>query len=87
MDTFVRCFGGVAGDLALAALALRGVYIGGGIAPSILPLLRDGRFLEAFRAKGRFGDLLERVPVRVILDLRAPLLGAARCAALVEGGS
>jgi len=86
MDVFVRCLGSAAGDLALAAMALRGVYVGGGIAPAILPLLRDGRFLEAFRAKGRFRDLLERVPVRVILDPRAPLLGAARCAAVARGG-
>ena len=82
MDAFVRCYGSAAGDLALAALALRGVYVGGGIAPAILPLLRDGRFLEAFRAKGRLRVLLERVPVKVVLDLRAPLLGAARRATI-----
>lgn len=78
MDVFVRCLGSAAGDLALAALALRGIYVGGGIAPAIQPLLRDGPFLEAFRAKGRFRSLLEQVPVKVVLDLRAPLLGAAR---------
>ncbi len=82
MDTFVRCYGAAAGDFALAALALRGIYLGGGIAPAILPLLRDGGFLEAFRAKGRSRGLLERVPVRVVLDLGAPLLGAARYASL-----
>ena len=82
MDAFMRCFGSAAGDLALTALALRGVYLAGGIAPAILPLLRDGRFLEAFRAKGRLRDLLERVPVAVVLDSQAPLLGAARRATL-----
>ena len=82
MDAFVRSFGSAAGDLALTALALGGVYLGGGIAPAILPLLGDGRFLEAFRSKGRLRDILERVPVRVILDPSAPLLGAARCATL-----
>ena len=87
MDVFVRCFGSAAGDLALTTLALRGVYLGGGIAPAILPLLRDGGFLEAFRAKGRLRDLLERVPVRVVLDPRAPLLGAARRATLDEDRS
>lgn len=82
MDTFVGCYGAAAGDLALAALALRGVYLGGGIAPATLPLLRDGGFLEAFAAKGRYRGLLEQVPIRVVLDLRAPLLGAARYATL-----
>jgi glucokinase len=87
MDTFVRCYGAAAGDFALAVLALRGIYLGGGIAPAILPLLRDGGFLEAFVAKGRFRGLLEQVPVRVVLDLRAPLLGAARYATLAGRGS
>jgi glucokinase len=82
MDTFVGCYGAAAGDLALAALAVRGVYLGGGIAPATLPLLRDGGFLEAFAAKGRYRGLLEQVPIRVVLDLRAPLLGAARYATL-----
>lgn len=82
MNVFVRCYGRAAGDLALAALALRGIYLGGGIAPGVLPLLRDGRFLEAFCDKGRLRGLLERVPIKVVLDLRAPLLGAARRAAI-----
>jgi glucokinase len=82
MDVFVRCYASAAGDLVLMAMALGGVYLGGGIAPGTLPLLGDGRFLDAFRAKGRFRDLLERVPVKVVMDLGAPLLGAARRATL-----
>ncbi|MDT8287316.1 MAG: glucokinase, partial [Elusimicrobiales bacterium] len=58
-----------------------GVYLGGGIAPRILPALRDGRFMGAFLAKGRLGPALRRFPVRVILDDRTALLGAARRAA------
>jgi glucokinase len=87
MDAFVRCFGSAAGDLALSTLALGGVHLGGGIAPAILPLLEDGRFLESFRVKGRFRGLLEPVPVRVVLDLDAPLLGAARRAILDDDRS
>lgn len=84
IDLFVACYGAAAGNLALTTLALRGLYIGGGIAPSILPLLgRDDRFVRAFRAKGRLEGLLSEVPVRVILEPRAALLGAARYASLV----
>jgi glucokinase len=86
MNTFVGCYGAEAGDFALTALTLGGVYLAGGIAPAILPLLRDAGFLGAFRAKGQFRELLEQVPVRVVLDLRAPLLGAARYATLAGRG-
>jgi glucokinase len=86
MNTFVGCYGAAAGDFALTALTLGGVYLAGGIAPAILPLLRDAGFLGAFRAKGQFRELLEQVPVRVVLDLRAPLLGAARYATLAGRG-
>ncbi|HJR53816.1 MAG TPA: glucokinase [Gemmatimonadota bacterium] len=82
MDAFIRCFASAAGDLALTIMALRGVYLAGGIAPAIVPLLRDGGFLDAFRAKGRFQGHLERVPVKIVLDLQAPLLGAARRATI-----
>ena len=82
MAAFARCYGAAAGDFALASLALRGVYLGGGIAPAILPVLGSGEFLEAFRGGGRLRELLDRVPVRVVLDPDAPLLGAARYATL-----
>ena len=81
---FCSLYGAEAGNLALQYLATGGVYLGGGIAPAILPALRRGQFLAAFRDKGRMGNLLSRVPVAVILDPTAPLLGAAWFA--VEGG-
>ncbi len=57
-----------------------GMYIGGGIAPRILPLLEEGDFIKAFTDKGRFKDLLSTIPVHVILNDKAALLGAAWCA-------
>ena len=58
-------------------MATSGVYVGGGIAPKILPALQDGRFIEAFRAKGAIAELASRIPVNVILTPDAGLLGAA----------
>jgi glucokinase len=78
---FCSLYGAEAGNLALQYLATGGVYLGGGIAPAILPALRRGQFVSAFRDKGRMGNLLSRVPVAVILDPAAPLLGAAEYAA------
>jgi glucokinase len=77
-DLFVAVYGAEAGNLALKVLATGGVYLGGGIAPKILPRLRGPAFLEAFTAKGRMRDLLGAIPVRVVLNDRAALLGAAR---------
>jgi glucokinase len=81
LGLFVSLYGAEAGDLALKTLAVGGVFVAGGIAPCILPALRSGAFLEAFRDKGRFGDLLGTIPVRVATNPRAPLLGAAHRAA------
>ncbi|MGE5284277.1 MAG: glucokinase [Actinomycetota bacterium] len=78
---FCSLYGAEAGNLALHYLATGGVYLGGGIAPAILPALRRGEFLSAFLDKGRMRSLLSRVPVTVILDPAAPLLGAASFAA------
>lgn len=78
LDCFVRCYGAAAGDLALHALASGGVWLGGGIAPKLLPVLRRGPFLEAFRAKGRFRDWLASLPVAVCLAEDAALRGALR---------
>ena len=83
MDRFVRYFGAEAGNLGLKLMATGGVYLGGGIAPRIAGRLLDPDFLEAFRAKGRMRDLMERMPVKLIRNDRAALLGAARCAALL----
>jgi glucokinase len=54
-----------------------GIYLGGGIAPKIIWKLRDGTFMKAFRDKGRLSGIVERIPVRVIMNDRAALLGAA----------
>ncbi len=77
---FVALYGSEAANLALKALATGGVFVGGGIAPKILPVLLDGGFFSAFCDKGRFGPLLSRIPIRVILDDSCALRGAARCA-------
>ncbi len=83
LDLWTASFGSEAGNLALKALATFGVYLGGGIAPKILPKLTDGTFLAAFRSKGRLSTLLEAMPVRVILNDQAALYGAARFALML----
>jgi glucokinase len=77
LSLFARIYGAAAGNLALWAMAASGAYIGGGIAPRILPKLADGTFIEGFTAKGRYKSLMETIPVRVALNPLAPLLGAA----------
>jgi len=77
MDMFVEAYGAEAGNLALRSVATAGIYIGGGIAPKVLPALQDGRFLNAFGDKAPLSDLLRTVPVSVILNPAAGLLGAA----------
>lgn len=77
LSLFVGVYGAEAGNLALRGVATSGVYIGGGMAPKILPALQEGRFVEAFRAKGVMSELVARMPVKVILNSQAGLLGAA----------
>jgi glucokinase len=77
LDLFVEAYGAAAGNLALTAVTTGGVFIGGGIAPRILPALESGRLIEAFNAKGPMRPLLEAIPVHVILNDQAGLLGAA----------
>lgn len=81
LDRFCEIYGAEAGNLALKTLAVSGVFVAGGIAPRILPVLTKSAFLEAFTAKGRFADMLARVPVKVVLETRVALLGAAYLAA------
>ncbi len=81
VERFLSLYGAAAGDLALAVGAVGGIYVGGGIAPKLLPKIRDGAFLEAFRSKGRLTAYMERIPVRILLEPRAALLGAAARAA------
>ncbi len=86
LDMMVSIYGAEAGNLALKLLATGGIYIGGGIAPRILRKLQEGAFLEALDSKGRFSELLSRIPVHVILNDRTALLGAARLARGEEPG-
>ncbi len=81
LDLFCRIYGAEAGNFALRFLAVGGVFLGGGIAPKILPALSRGGFLEGYTAKGRLGPLLQGIPVRVCLNPKAALLGAAHFAA------
>jgi glucokinase len=85
LDLFVVLYGAEAGNLALKFKATGGVYVGGGIAPKIIERLGQPPFVSAFLDKGRMRALLERIPVKVILNTRTALLGAARCAALRDG--
>src|SRR5581483_1118280 len=77
LDLFVSLYGAEAGNLALKMLATGGVFIGGGIAPRILPKLKESAFMQAFGDKGRLSPLVREIPVRVILNDRTALLGAA----------
>ena len=77
LDMFVSAYGAEAGNLALKVLSVGGLYVGGGIAPRILEKLKDGTFMKAFTDKGRLSQLLINMPVRIILESRAALLGAA----------
>ena len=80
LDLFVSIYAAEAGNLALKIMAMGGVYLGGGIAPKMLPKLAGPLFMQSFVAKGRMQHLLEAIPVQVIMNEKAALLGAARCA-------
>ena len=80
LDMFIEAYGAAAGDQALAVVARGGVYIAGGIASRIAARLQQCRFLEAFRAKGRFADLMAEIPVRIVMNDRLGLLGATALA-------
>ncbi|MZG53263.1 MAG: glucokinase [Nitrospinae bacterium] len=80
LQLFVELYGALAGNLALQFLSNGGVFLGGGIAPRILPLLKEGSFMESFLSKGRFENRMKEVPVKVILDDKSALHGAAQYA-------
>jgi glucokinase len=84
LDLFVSLYGAEAGNLALKVLATGGVYIGGGIAPKILPRIQEGGFLDAFTNKGRHSPLLRSIPLFVILDDKIALYGAGHYAAFMN---
>jgi glucokinase len=81
LDVFAGAYGSQAGNLALTLMATGGVYLGGGIAHRIVGKLGDGTFVNAFRAKGRLAGLLAKIPIHVIVNPNAGLLGAAAVAA------
>jgi glucokinase len=76
MQIFIEAYGAEAGNLALKLLPYGGLYLAGGIAGKILPLMRDGRFISAFKQKGRMKSVLEKVPVKVVLNPQVGLLGS-----------
>jgi glucokinase len=80
VDLFVSIYAAEAGNLALKAMATGGIFLGGGIAPRMIPKLSDGSFMKAFIDKGRYAALLRCIPVRIILNETVGLLGAARYA-------
>jgi len=86
LDLFVSVYGAEAGNLALRGVTRAGIYLGGGIAPKILPALRGERFLRAFRDKEPHGELLSRIPVHVVQNEHASVLGAARYVTLEACG-
>ncbi len=77
LDMFASSYGAEAGNLALKVLSVGGMYLGGGIAPKILKKMKDGTFAKSFVDKGRLSDLLVQMPVRIILESRCALMGAA----------
>ncbi len=85
VETFAGIFGSVAGDLVLTLGAWNGVYLTGGLIPILLPWLERGRFRERFEAKGRFRDIMEKVPTQAIMNPEPGLLGAAALAVLESG--
>jgi glucokinase len=77
VDLFASAYGAAAGNLALVAFSTGGLFLAGGVSPKILPVLQGPSFMEAFHDKAPLDDLLKRMPVQVILNLEAGLLGAA----------
>ncbi len=80
LDLWTALYGAEAGNLALKALPLAGMYVAGGIAVKILPKLKDGTFFRAFCDKEKLGAMLKRIPIMIVLNQNAPLMGAAYAA-------
>lgn len=77
LEIFTSVYGAAAGNLALHIMAIGGIYLGGGIAPKIFWKLKEGTFMKAFMEKGRYSELMAQIPVKVIMNERTALLGAA----------
>ncbi len=82
LDVWISVYGAEAGNLALKAMAIGGLYLSGGISPKILSKLKGPIFMRSFLEKGRLRPLLESIPVQVVMNDKAGLLGAARCASV-----
>lgn len=82
LEWFISIYGSEAGNLALKLFSVSGVYIGGGIAPKILKAMQSTTFVSAFIDKGRFASFLSKIPVKIVLNDNAGLLGAAKYAQL-----
>jgi glucokinase len=85
LELLITYYGAESANLALKMLATGGVYVGGGIAPKLIERLKDGTFMKAFIGEGRMKDLLAAMPVRVIMNDKTALIGAARYAAIQAG--
>lgn len=86
LDIFVAVYGAESGNAALRFLATGGVYLGGGIPPRIIERLKGPAFMLAFSSKGRLSSLVQSIPVHLILNERAALLGAGRAAMMLAAG-
>lgn len=80
LSSFCNLYGSVCGNVALLLKATDGIYLGGGIAPKILPYLQKSDFLKRFQNKGRFSDFLSKIPVWVVTNDKTALLGSGYCA-------
>ena len=80
VNLFVSLYGAQAGNLALTVMSVGGVYIGGGIVTKMLPKMTSGMFMQSFTDKGRFAQLLQDMPVRILLNPKAAQVGAAHAA-------
>jgi glucokinase len=80
LHMWTEAYGSEAGNMALRCLPFGGVYVGGGIALKILAKLKDGTFVQAFCNKTKLADELARIPIFVVLNPDAPVLGAAYAA-------
>ena len=82
LDLWILVYGAEASNLALKAMATGGIFLAGGISPKILPKLKGPLFMQGFLDKGRMRHLVESMPVHVVINEKAGLLGAARCASV-----
>lgn len=81
IDIFLSIYGSVAGNLALTSLPFRGLYIAGGIAPRLIKQIKESKFLEKFREKGRVSNIMKDFPVHIIMNTDVGLIGARTYAA------